>query len=64
MTKKGVERVGVSFPPELLKRFDSYIHDKGYKTRSKAICDLVRDTLTQEEWKHGRGEVIGAVSLV
>lgn len=64
MAKNGVTRIGVSLPPDLLKRFDKYISQKGYATRSKAIGDLLRDQLTQEEWKSGDEEVIGAVSLV
>ena len=64
MDKKGVERFSISFPPELLAWFDNYIRSKGYKNRSKALGDLVRDTLTQEEWNLGDKEVIGAVSIV
>jgi len=64
MPKKGVTRIGVSLPPELLETFDRFIEEKGYQTRSKAIADLVRDRLTQEEWRDDEQEVIGAVSLV
>ena len=64
MPKKGVTRIGVSLPPELLDTFDRFIEEKGYQTRSKAIADLVRDRLTREEWQDDNQEVIGAVSLV
>jgi len=64
MAKKGVERIGVSLPPDLLGRFDEYIDAKGYKTRSKAIADLVREALTQEEWGDSGEEVMGVLSLV
>jgi CopG family transcriptional regulator, nickel-responsive regulator len=64
MAKKGVARIGVSLSPDLLEQFDRFIEAHGYETRSKAIGDLVRDRLTQQEWETGNEEVIGAVSLV
>jgi metal-responsive CopG/Arc/MetJ family transcriptional regulator len=33
-----VERVGVSFEPELLEKFDDLIKSKGYTNRSEAIA--------------------------
>jgi len=62
--KAKLSRVGISVPSTLLEHFDHYISNRGYSNRSKAICDLVRDKLTQEEWKLGNEEVVGAVSLV
>ncbi len=64
MAKKGVERIGVSLPPDLLKRFDEFVEQKGYKTRSKAIADLVREAFTQAEWEDANEEVMGVLSLV
>ena len=39
MTK--IVRVGVTFPPDLLKDFDKLINRIGYENRSKAIQDEV-----------------------
>jgi len=64
MPKETVSRIGVSLPPELLAEFDGYIEKKGYETRSKAIADLMREALLQEDWASGNPEVIGAVTLV
>ncbi|MDP8254361.1 MAG: nickel-responsive transcriptional regulator NikR [Candidatus Alcyoniella australis] len=64
MPKKTIERIGITFPPGLLKSFDRHIKAKGYRTRSKAINDLVREELTRQEWESGSGEVIGVVTLV
>lgn len=36
-----IVRVGVTFPPELLKEFDEIINKIGYQSRSKAIQDAV-----------------------
>ena len=45
MTK--ITRVGVTFPPDLLKEFDEAIEKIGYDNRSKAIQDAVRSFLTE-----------------
>lgn len=37
-----IKRVGVTFPPELLKDFDNVIEAIGYENRSKAVQDAVR----------------------
>ncbi len=46
----GIVRVGVAFPPDLLKDFDEIIDKMGYESRSKAIQDAVR--LFASERKH------------
>ena len=45
MTK--ITRIGVTFPPNLLKEFDEAIEKMGYDNRSKAIQDAVRSFLTE-----------------
>ncbi len=57
-----VERVGVSFEPDLLKKFDEFIKAKGYTNRSEAIRDLVRKALIEIEIE--RGEVIGTLTII
>jgi CopG family nickel-responsive transcriptional regulator len=37
-----IKRVGVTFPPDLLKDFDGIIGTMGYENRSKAVQDAVR----------------------
>ena len=59
-----VERVGVSFEPELLDRFDSLIKSKGYTNRSEAIRDLVRKSLIESEIKTKKGDVIGTLTII
>jgi CopG family nickel-responsive transcriptional regulator len=48
MTK--IVRVGVTFPPELLKDFDEIIGKMGYESRSKAIHDAVRLYVSERKW--------------
>jgi CopG family nickel-responsive transcriptional regulator len=48
----------------LLEQFDRLIKDKGYGNRSKAICDLVREKIVEEEWKFGNKKTAGTVTIV
>ena len=59
-----VERVGISFEPELLNSFDQLIRKKGYTNRSEAIRDLVRKALVEEQVRAGNGEVIGTLTYI
>ncbi len=59
-----VERVGISFEPELLESFDQLIKTKGYTNRSEAIRDLVRSALVEEQVRVGTGEVIGTLTYI
>jgi CopG family transcriptional regulator, nickel-responsive regulator len=45
-----IMRIGVTFPPELLKDFDEIIDKKGYESRSKAIQDAVRLYVSDRKW--------------
>ncbi len=59
-----VERVGVSFEPELLERFDSLVSSQGYPSRSEAIRDLIRKAIIESEVEEGSGEVIGTLTFI
>ena len=61
---KGVTRFGVSMDETLLREFDQLISRKGYRNRSEAFRDLIRDNLVQEEWKGGKQETVGTLALV
>ena len=45
-----VTRIGVTFPPELLKDFDEIINKMGYESRSKAIQDAVSLFVSERKW--------------
>ncbi len=57
-------RFGVSMDSRLLKQFDKYIKEKGYKNRSEAIRDLIRNNLVEKEWKVGTEETVGTITLI
>jgi CopG family nickel-responsive transcriptional regulator len=59
-----VVRIGVSLEPELLSDFDGLIRDEGYTNRSEAIRDLIRKGLVRSSWEKGKGDVVGAVTLL
>ena len=43
-------RVGVTFPPDLLKDFDEITGKMGYESRSKAVQDAVRLFVSERKW--------------
>jgi CopG family nickel-responsive transcriptional regulator len=60
----GVDRVGVSLERELLAKFDDMIRVKGYTNRSEAIRDLIRKSIIESEIQTGKGNVIGALTII
>ena len=59
-----VVRFGVSLPGELVKAFDKRLRAKGYRSRSEAIRDIMRDYLVGGEWESSSEFVVGTVTLV
>ncbi len=45
-----ITRVGVTFPPTLLKDFDDIIQKMGYASRSKAVQDAVSLFVSEKKW--------------
>ncbi len=45
-----IVRIGVTFPPDLLKEFDEVTARMGYESRSKAIQDAVRLYVSERKW--------------
>ncbi|MEM3624872.1 MAG: nickel-responsive transcriptional regulator NikR [Nitrososphaerales archaeon] len=64
MVKKGVSRISISLPPDLLDEFDKVIKQIGYD-RSKAIQLSIRNFLTENKWMHEeKGIVMGALAMI
>ncbi|MCP8315845.1 MAG: nickel-responsive transcriptional regulator NikR [archaeon] len=64
MAKKGVSRISISLPPDLLDEFDRMIKQMGYD-RSKAIQASIRNFLTENKWMHEeKGIVMGALAMI
>jgi CopG family transcriptional regulator, nickel-responsive regulator len=56
-------RTGLSIDRDLLTRFDRAIAAKGYKNRSEAVRDLIRDHLVSEEAKQNK-VVVGTLTVI
>ncbi|MFJ5713666.1 nickel-responsive transcriptional regulator NikR [Neobacillus sp. NPDC093127] len=63
MTSKKLSRFGVSMEESLLESFDQLIEEKGYKTRSEAVRDLVREKLVKQQWEQDDHEVAGCLLI-
>jgi len=57
-------RFSVSMPGQLVAEFDRLIAEQGYRTRSEAIRDLIRERLVQREWQAGEEAVVGTLTLI
>ena len=45
-----ITRIGITFPPQLLKEFDEITNKMGYESRSKAIQDAVTLFISEKKW--------------
>jgi len=64
MAKDKIARFGVSLSRSLLKELDRMVQQKGYKNRSLAISDMVRDHLVEHHQEITDSEVAGTITLV
>ena len=56
-------RTGISLEQDLLERFDRMIEQKGYRNRSEAIRDLLRDHFVEEDVVSNKA-VVATLTLV
>ena len=56
-------RTGVSIEEDLLRQFDKVIAKRGYKNRSEAIRDLIRESLVIEAIDSNR-KVVATLSMI
>ena len=59
-----LSRIGVAIESKLLHKFDRLIARRGYKNRSEAFRDLIRDELVEQTWSSPESQVVGTVTLV
>jgi len=57
------KRFGVSIKEDLLGKFDQMITQQGYRNRSEAIRDMIRNRIVEQEWEEDE-EVMGVVTLL
>lgn len=58
-----VIKTGVSFPRQLLKKFDSVIEEMGIASRSQAIQEAIRCFISLNSWRLLGEDVAGAILI-
>lgn len=59
-----VTRFSVSMEADLLERFDRYVLDGKFATRSEAVRQLVHQRLASDKWEGNDVEMIATLTLV
>jgi len=59
-----IVRFSVSVEDDLLEQFDRYCREEEFATRSEAVRQLIRETLTRRAWESESSEVAGTLTLV
>jgi len=57
-------RFSISISPDLLKKFDQAIREKSYRSRSKAVRDLIVNFIVEREWEKSDSEVMGSLTIL
>jgi len=58
-----LSRFGVSLDKETLEKFDSLLNEKKYPTRSKAIEELIMNSLSADKLSSDTADVIGSINI-
>lgn len=59
-----IGRFSISLEHDLLEQFDRYWQQQQFATRSEAICQLLRDTLTKHAWVSESKDAAGTLTIV
>jgi len=59
-----IVRFSVSLEDDLLEKFDRYCAQQQFATRSEAVRQLIRDTLTARAWESQSQDAAGTLTLV
>ena len=57
-------RFSVSLESDLLEQFDEYIQQQKYATRSEAVRQLLRETLTTHGWAEDAEDAVATLTIV
>ena len=57
-------RFSVSLEADLLEQFDRYIHEQRFATRSEAVRQLLRETLTTHGWQTDAEDAAATLTIV
>lgn len=59
-----VVRFSVSLEPELLQQFDRYCQEQHIATRSEAVRQILRETLTGHDWEADAADAAATLTIV
>jgi CopG family nickel-responsive transcriptional regulator len=59
-----IVRFSVSLEDDLLEKFERYCKQQQFATRSEAVRQLIRDTLTTHAWQSDSQDAAGTLTLV
>ncbi|HUT11063.1 MAG TPA: nickel-responsive transcriptional regulator NikR [Thermoguttaceae bacterium] len=59
-----IVRFSVSLEDDLLEQFDRYCREQQFATRSEAVRQLIRETLTAHAWESESADAAGTLTLV
>ena len=59
-----IVRFSVSLEDDLLEQFDRYCTEEQFATRSEAVRQLIRNTLTRRAWESECQDAVGTLTLV
>ena len=63
-SNQGVSRISISMPENLLAELDQMSNDRGFSSRSQAICDMIAHEVNEHRTKLGEDVMTGTVNLV
>lgn len=64
MTQDKTERISISLPSQLVRELDRLVTDGGYRNRSQAVAQMIRNTLLDHYEQKGSRVMAGAITLV
>lgn len=60
---ENITRVSITIEESILKKFDRFVKDEGFPTRSEAIGHLIRSSLVERQWEAG-AFVAGVITII
>ena len=64
MSKEKISRISISLPETLLDGLDQMVAERGFDSRSQAICDMINLQLNDHRARQGSEVMTGTVNLV
>lgn len=64
MGKEKLSRISISLPENLLDGLDQMVNERGFESRSQAICDMINLKLNDHRASKGQELMTGTVNLV